>query len=86
MADTLLKKPKRLRGIVVSDKSQKTIVVLVSRFVKHRKYGKYIQTGKKYKAHDETNAHKIGDTVTIEECRPISKDKHFVVVQGAKRL
>lgn len=82
MADIKRKTPKRLRGIVVSDKSQKTVVVLVSRFVKHRKYGKYIQTGKKYKAHDEMNTYKIGDTVTIEECRPISKDKHFKIVSS----
>ncbi len=80
MINTRPKTPKRLQGVVISDKSQKTVVVLVNRFVKHRKYGKYIQTGKKYKAHDETNTHKIGDTVTIEECRPISKDKHFRVI------
>lgn len=86
MADITRKTPKRLRGIIVSDKSQKTVVVLVSRFVKHPKYGKYIKKGKKYKAHDETNTHKTGETVMIEECRPISKDKHFRVLenQGTK--
>ncbi|HEY4486628.1 MAG TPA: 30S ribosomal protein S17 [Candidatus Paceibacterota bacterium] len=71
---------KKLKGVVVSDKMSKTIVVLVSRFVKDPKYGKYVKIGKKYKAHDETNAHKIGDVVVIEECRPISKDKHFKVL------
>jgi len=74
------KTPKRLRGKVVSDKQSKTVVVLVNRYVKHLKYKKYIKRGKKYKAHDETNAHKTGEMVTIEECAPISKDKHFKVI------
>ncbi len=86
MDNQIQKKPKRLTGVVVSDKQNKTIVVLVNRFVKDPKYKKYIQRSKKYKAHDEANAHKVGEVVTIEECRPISKDKHFVVVQEAKRL
>ena len=86
MSNQVQKKPKRLTGVVVGDKSDKTIVVLVNRFVKHRKYKKYLERGKKYKTHDEKNAYKVGDKVTIEECRPISKDKHFVVVQGVKRL
>jgi len=71
---------KRLSGTVVSDAMDKTVVVLVDRFVKHPKYGKYYTTSKKYKAHDEANAYHIGDTVTIEPCRPISKDKSFRVV------
>ena len=74
------KRKKTLKGIVVSDKMSKTVVVLVNRFVKHPKYGKYVKIGKKYKAHDEANAHKVGDMVVIEECKPISKDKHFKVV------
>ena len=57
----------------------KTVVVLVSRYVKHPKYKKYIRRDKKFKAHDPDNKYKIGDKVTIEETRPISKDKHFVV-------
>lgn len=73
--------PKRLRGTVVSDTPDKTVVVLVNRFVKHPKYKKYSQRGKKYKAHDEANAHHVGEIVTIEECRPISKDKHFRVIK-----
>lgn len=70
---------KTLKGVVVSDKMDKTIVVSVSRFVKHPKYGKYYSINKKYKAHDEENKYKTGDTVTIVETKPISKDKHFRV-------
>lgn len=71
---------KVLKGIVVSDKMQKTVVVSVNRFVKHPKYGKYMKQSKKYKAHDEENVYKIGDKVSIEETRPISKDKTFKVI------
>ena len=69
-----------LSGIVVSDKMDKTVVVSVSRFVKHPKYGKFYKINKKYKAHDEENKYKIGDKVEITETRPISKDKRFRVV------
>ncbi len=71
---------KQLKGVVVSDKMQKTVVVLVNRFVKAPKYGKYVQKSKRYKAHDETNIYKTGDKVVIEETNPISKDKTFKVV------
>jgi small subunit ribosomal protein S17 len=71
---------KVLKGVVVSDKMDKTIVVNVTRFVEHKKYGKRIKKSKKYKAHDENNEKKIGDTVEIEETRPISKDKKFKVL------
>jgi small subunit ribosomal protein S17 len=71
---------KILKGVVVSDKMDKTVVVLVSRFVEHKKYGKRIKKTKKYKAHDENNSKKIGDVVEIEETKPMSKDKHFKVV------
>jgi small subunit ribosomal protein S17 len=71
---------KTLRGVVVSDKMQKTVVVEVNRFVKHPKYGKYMKQSKKYKAHDEENVYKTGDKVSIEETRPISKDKTFKVI------
>jgi small subunit ribosomal protein S17 len=71
---------KSLKGVVVSDKMKDTIVVLVERFEKHPKYGKYISKSKKFKAHDAGNTKKIGDKVTIEECAPISKDKHFKVI------
>ncbi|PIR40187.1 MAG: 30S ribosomal protein S17 [Candidatus Zambryskibacteria bacterium CG10_big_fil_rev_8_21_14_0_10_34_34] len=71
---------KVLSAIVVSDKMQDTCIVLVSRFVKHKKYKKYHKVSKKYKVHDIGNTKKIGDEVTIMECRPLSKDKHFVIV------
>ncbi len=74
------KSAKTLSGVVTSDKMKDTVVVKVSRFVKHPKYGKYISTHKKFKAHDAGNTKKIGDTVTIAECAPISKDKHYRIV------
>lgn len=73
------KSKKVLKGTVISDKMQKTVVVSVSRFVKHPKYGKYYKISKKYKAHDEKNKAKIGDQVMIMETKPISKDKHFII-------
>ncbi|WKZ26389.1 MAG: 30S ribosomal protein S17 [Candidatus Paceibacterota bacterium] len=73
-------KRKVLSGVVVSDKMKDTIVVKVQRFVKHPKFGKYVKINKKFKAHDAGNSKKIGDKVSIEECRPISKDKHFKVI------
>ncbi len=75
------KNKKTLDGVVVGDKMNKTIVVSVTRYVKHPKYHKYIKKSKKYKAHDEENTYKIGDKVTIEETRPISKDKTFTVIK-----
>ena len=71
---------KQLQGVVVSDKMTKTVTVLVNRFVKHPKYGKFMNISKKYKAHDEAGDYKEGDKVIIEECRPISKDKTFKVI------
>lgn len=69
-----------LEGTVVSTKMAKTVVVSVDRFVKVPKYGKYITSSKRYKAHDETGKYKVGDKVTIKEARPISKDKNFIVI------
>ncbi len=69
-----------LKGVVVGDKMDKTVVVSTSRFVKHPLYGKFYKVSKKYKAHDESNKYKIGDKVEIVETRPISKDKRFKVV------
>ena len=69
-----------LSGVVVSDKMKDTCVVLVTRFVKNTKYKKYYKVSKKYKAHDVGNTKKIGDKVEIKESRPISKDKHFIIV------
>jgi small subunit ribosomal protein S17 len=71
---------KILSGVVVSDKMKDTCTVLVTRFVKHNKYKKYYKVSKKYKAHDVGNTKKVGEKVEIKESRPISKDKHFVVV------
>jgi len=68
---------KILSGTVVSDKMKDTIVVLVERYEKHPKYGKFIKQRKKFKAHDAGNTAKIGDKVQIVETRPISKDKSF---------
>jgi small subunit ribosomal protein S17 len=75
-----IKTKKVLKGVVVSDKMDKTIVVNITRFVEHSKYGKRIKKSKKYKVHDEENSKKIGDIVEIEETRPISKDKKFKLV------
>lgn len=69
-----------LKGVVTSDKMDKTVVVSVSRFIKHPLYGKFYKVSKKYKAHDEGNKFKVGDKVEIIETKPISKDKRFKVV------
>ena len=74
---------KLISGVVTSNKMKDTIVVEVSRFVKHPKYGKFMSISKKFKADDKGNTKQIGDKVTIEECAPISKDKKFRVVQTA---
>jgi small subunit ribosomal protein S17 len=73
-------KKKVLSGVVVSDKMKDTIVVLVQRYEKHPKYEKFIKRSKKFKAHDAGNTKKIGEKVEIVETKPISKDKHFIVV------
>jgi len=73
--------PRRvLQGVVVSDKADKTVTVLIERRVMHPVYKKIIKRSKKYHAHDEDNRHKTGDVVKIEECRPISKSKSWKVV------
>jgi small subunit ribosomal protein S17 len=73
--------PKRvLTGMVVSDKTDKTVVVKVERKVKHPLYGKIIRRSKKYHAHDEANEYKAGETVRIEETKPISKLKTWKVL------
>ena len=72
--------PKRiLIGTVTSDKTDKTVTVLVERKVKHPLYGKIIRRSKKYHAHDEANEFKLGDIVRIEETKPISKTKTWAV-------
>jgi small subunit ribosomal protein S17 len=73
--------PKRiLVGTVTSDKTDKTVTVKVERKVKHPLYGKIIRRSKKYHAHDEKNEYGIGDTVRIEETKPISKTKTWAVL------
>ncbi|MEO0792696.1 MAG: 30S ribosomal protein S17 [Pseudomonadota bacterium] len=74
--------PKRiLQGTVVSDKNDKTIVVSVERRFMHPLYKKVIRRSKRYHAHDEGNAHKVGDTVRIQETSPISKNKRWRVLE-----
>ena len=73
--------PKRvLQGVVVSDKNAKTVVVQVERRYTHPLLKKTVRRSKKFHAHDEADAHKVGDVVWIEESRPISKNKRWVVV------
>lgn len=74
-------KKKEFAGVVVSAKMKDTVVVAVSRYVKHPKYKKYLKRVKRYKAHDAGNTCVVGDKVTIRETRPLSKDKHFMVVK-----
>ena len=71
---------KQLKGIIISDKMNKTIVVVVERVIQDPKYKKRYKVHKKYKAHDEKEEYKIGDKVIIQECRPISKDKKWRVI------
>jgi len=70
---------KRLTGRVTSDKMEKTVVVEVERLKRHRLYGKVLKRTKKYMAHDEENACRIGDLVRIVESRPLRRRKHWVV-------
>ena len=73
--------PKRImQGIVVSDKMDKTVTVKVQRRIKHPLYKKFINRSKKYAAHDENNSCKLGDAVSIRECKPISKRKKWEVI------
>ncbi|MEK7664704.1 MAG: 30S ribosomal protein S17 [Patescibacteria group bacterium] len=71
---------KKLTGIVVSDKMQKTAVVQVERIKEHPKYKRRYKTHKKYKVHDETKQYRVGDKVVIEETKPMSKDKRWIVI------
>jgi small subunit ribosomal protein S17 len=74
--------PRRvLTGRVTSDKMNKTVTVLVDRRVMHPLYKKFIRRSKNYAAHDEDNTCKVGDLVRIEECRPISKRKTWIVIE-----
>jgi small subunit ribosomal protein S17 len=75
---------KQLQGIVVSDKMQKTVVVEVERIKEHPKYKRRFKVHKKYKAHNEKGEFHVGDRVLIEECKPISKDKKWRVINKVK--
>jgi len=72
---------KKLKGKVVSDSMDKTVIVEVERFKQHHKYKKRYQVHRKYKVHDEKNKIKKGDEVIIKETRPISKDKRWRVIE-----
>lgn len=88
-ADAAAQSPKGARkvrtGVVVSDKMQKTVVVQIERRVPHPVYGKMVTRSKKFKAHDEENSAKTGDTVRIVETRPLSKDKRWRVLEIVER-
>ncbi len=73
-------KKRKLIGVVVSDKMAKTRVVAVTRFKKHPKYLRYYKVTMKFKAHDESGEFKVGDKVTIEETRPLSKEKRWRII------
>ena len=76
-----ISKKRILHGVVTSNKMKDTAVVSVKTFKKHSRYGKYISRTKKYKAHDAGNTKNVGDKISIQESRPISKDKRFVVIK-----
>lgn len=76
---------RQLQGTVVSDKMDKTIVVMVERLVKHRFYQKYVRRRSKFSAHDEANACRAGDKVIITESRPLSKTKRWRVTKVVEK-
>lgn len=75
------KKQLKMKGTVVSDAMEKTVVVAVDTFKTHKKYHKKYISTKKYKAHDENNTYKVGDAIEIVQSKPMSKDKKFTVVE-----
>lgn len=74
------KKNRILKGVVVSDKMQKTVIVEITRLTKNPKYKKYYKTTKRFKAHDEKSEYHVGDKVLIQETRPMSKEKSWQVM------
>lgn len=81
MEETKSKKIERkLEGVVVSDKMDKTVVVLVKTVKVHPKYKKRYMVSRKFKCHDEAKQYHVGDRVIIQQCRPISKDKKYIVI------
>jgi small subunit ribosomal protein S17 len=86
MPEEKIKKMKRrLKGFVVSDKPDKTIIVSSGRMKMHPKYKKQYKVNKNYKVHDEKNLAKVGDQVIFEECRPLSKDKRWRLIKIIKK-
>ena len=73
-------KGKKLTGVIVSDKMELSVVVKIERFIKDKKYSKFLRRSKKYTVHNPDNKHKTGERVTIQECNPISKRKHFIII------
>lgn len=76
---------KKRTGVVVSDKMDKTIVVVTHRMTKHPLYKKYIKKRVRFKAHDENNVCHVGDTVLVQETRPLSKEKRWKVIEVLKK-
>jgi small subunit ribosomal protein S17 len=72
---------RKLKGTIVSDKMQKTRVVSVTRLVRHARYNKFYKVTNRFKAHDEKNEYKLGETVVIQEIRPMSKDKRWTITE-----
>jgi small subunit ribosomal protein S17 len=85
MTNQISKTQRSLSGIVVSDKMAKTIVVRVDRTVLHQKYQKRYISSRRYKVHDEKQVAKVGDVVEFTECRPLSKDKRWRLVEVLKK-
>jgi len=77
--------PRQLTGVVISDKANKTITVKIERKVKHPTYGKIMTRSTKVHAHDELNSAKIGDLVTVQECRPLSKSKTWMLLDESPK-
>lgn len=83
--ENMHKGKKELKGLVISDKMDKSVIVQVERYIQHKMYKKYVKQYKKYHAHDEKNECRIGDEVQIMETRPLSKLKRFRVTQITKK-
>ena len=85
MQEAKASNPRAVTGVVTSDSMEKSITVKVERRVKHPVYGKFVRKSSKIHAHDENNECKIGDTVTISECRPLSKSKAYRLIEITER-
>jgi len=77
---------RKMEGLVVGDKMEKTVIVLVKRLKVHPKYKKRYTVSMKYKCHDESNQYKVGDIVFVKQCRPMSKDKKHIVVGKKEKI